>query len=46
MLSLIICSRTPRISKELERDIAETIGCEYELVVIDNTKGNFCQMAK
>lgn len=46
MLSLIICSRTPRISEELEKNIAETIGCEYELVVIDNTKGNFCQMAK
>lgn len=41
MLSLIICSRTPRISKELEKNIAETIGCEYELVVIDNSKNKY-----
>ncbi len=31
MLSL--CSRTQQISEELEKNIAETIGCEYELVV-------------
>lgn len=41
MLSLIICSRAPRISEELERNIAETIGCEYELVVIDNSKNKY-----
>lgn len=41
MLSLIICSRTPRISEELEKNIAETIGCVYELVVIDNSKNNY-----
>lgn len=41
MFSLIICSRTPRISEELEKNIAETIGCEYELVVIDNSKNKY-----
>lgn len=41
MLSLIICSRTPQISEELEKNIAETIGCEYELVVIDNSKNKY-----
>ena len=41
MLSLIICSRTPRISEELEKNIVETIGCEYELVVIDNSKNKY-----
>ena len=41
MLSLIICSRTPRISEELEKNIAETIGCDYELVVIDNSKNKY-----
>ena len=41
MLSLIICSRTPKISKELEKNIAETIGCEYELVVIDNSRNKY-----
>lgn len=41
MISLIICSRTPTISEELSTNIAETIGCEYELVVIDNSKNEF-----
>lgn len=41
MLSLIVCSRTPRISEELEKNIAETIGCEYELVVIDNSNNRY-----
>ena len=40
MISCIICSRTPKISNELEKNIAETIGCEYELVIIDNSKNN------
>ncbi len=41
MLSLIICSRTSRISEELEKNIATTIGCEYELIVIDNSKNKY-----
>ena len=41
MLSLIICSRTPKISNKLEKNIAETIGCEYELVVIDNSQNKY-----
>ena len=38
MLSLIICSRTANISDELKQNIATTIGCEYELCVIDNSR--------
>ena len=41
MLSLIICSRIPKISLDLEKNISETIGCEYELVVIDNSKNKY-----
>lgn len=41
MFSLVICSRTQKISKELEKNIAETIGCEYELVVIDNSQNKY-----
>lgn len=41
MLSLIICSRTSKISEYLEKNIAETIGSEYELVVIDNSKNKY-----
>ena len=41
MISLIICSRTPEISNKLATNIAETIGCEYELVVIDNSRNSY-----
>lgn len=37
MISIIICSRKPAITAELQQNIAETIGCDYELVVIDNS---------
>ena len=37
MISIIICSRKPAIPTELRLNITETIGCEYELVVIDNS---------
>lgn len=38
MISIIICSRTENISDTLQSNIATTIGCDYELVVIDNSK--------
>lgn len=41
MISCIICSRRPDISAELKENIATTIGCEYELVVIDNSKNEY-----
>lgn len=41
MISIIICSRNPDISDELKQNIAKTIGVEYELVVIDNSKNNY-----
>lgn len=37
MLSIVICSRKADIPEELKQYIAETIGLEYELVVIDNS---------
>lgn len=37
MISIIICSRKPDIPAELSQNIADTIGYEYELVVIDNS---------
>jgi len=37
MISIIICSRNIDISPELKENIATTIGCEYELIVIDNS---------
>ena len=41
MISCIICSRRPDISAELKENIASTIGCEYELIVIDNSKNEY-----
>lgn len=36
MISIVICSRTATLSDNLLNNIAETIGTEYELIVIDN----------
>ena len=41
MLSLIICSRTPKIHPKLEDNIQSTIGLEFELIVIDNSKNDY-----
>jgi GT2 family glycosyltransferase len=38
MISIIICSRTASISDELTKNIDQTIGIPYELVVIDNSE--------
>ena len=41
MISLIICSRQPNIPQSLKDNIEETIGVEYELVIIDNSKNQY-----
>lgn len=41
MISIIICSRKTEIPTELRQNIAETIGCEHELVVIDNSQNKY-----
>lgn len=41
MISIIICSRKADISQELKDNIASTIGCEYELCVIDNSHNDY-----
>ena len=41
LLSLIICSRKADVSQELKDNIAATIGCEYELCVIDNSRNEY-----
>ena len=41
MISIIICSRSADISREMRQSIAETIGCEYELVIIDNSSKSY-----
>lgn len=41
MISIIICSRKTTISEELSVNIAETIGCAYELIVINNSQNEY-----
>lgn len=41
MVSIIICSRTLTISSDLSENILNTIGCDYELVVIDNSQNKY-----
>ena len=41
MISIIICSRRPSISKEFKDNIISTIGCENELIVIDNSENKY-----
>lgn len=40
MISIIICSRNKNITKNLDQNISDTIGCEYELITIYNSKGD------
>ena len=41
MISIIICSRKADIPQELKDNIAVTVGCEYELCVIDNSHNEY-----
>jgi glycosyltransferase involved in cell wall biosynthesis len=41
MISIIICSRKKAISEDLSINIEKTIGCEYELIVIDNSENKY-----
>lgn len=41
MISIIICSRKKSIPTNLAENIAATIGCEYEMINIDNSENSF-----
>ena len=41
MISLIICSRKEEIPSELNINISNSIGIEYELIVIDNSQNKY-----
>ena len=41
MISIIICSRKADIPQELKDNITATIGCDYELCVIDNSHNEY-----
>lgn len=38
MLSIIVCSRNAKLPKTFVKNIAETVGVDYELINIDNSK--------
>lgn len=39
MISIIICCRHNELPKDLIQNIEDTIGCDYELVIVDNFNG-------
>ena len=41
MISIIICSRNLGIDPKLSTNITSTIGCECELIVIDNSQNKY-----
>jgi hypothetical protein len=41
MLSIIICSRTQTINNNLSENIKNTVGCECEFIVIDNSENQY-----
>lgn len=41
MISIIICSKHSDISPELKDNIKNTIGVDYEIIVIDNSNGDY-----
>lgn len=41
MISVIICSRTGYIPKGLSQNISDTVGCDFEIVVMDNSQNDY-----
>jgi len=41
MISVIICSRTSEINPIFYKNIINTIGCQHELIVIDNSQNEY-----
>ena len=41
MISIIVCCKEENVSKEMQDNIASTIGCGYELILIDNSSSKY-----
>jgi glycosyltransferase involved in cell wall biosynthesis len=41
MISIVICARTPTLKPKLEENIRQLMGCEYEVIVIDNSENRY-----
>ena len=41
MISIVVCSRSGTLNDELAKNIRTTIGCDYELTIIDNSRNSY-----
>lgn len=41
MLSIIVCSRNKKLSKEFVENIIKTVGVDYEIIAIDNSENRY-----
>lgn len=41
MLSIIVCSRTAQLSEQFLKNISETVGVDFEVIVIDNSSNKY-----
>jgi glycosyltransferase involved in cell wall biosynthesis len=41
IISIIICSRYAAISDDLQANIRQSIGCDYELIILDNSNNQY-----
>lgn len=41
MISIIICNRRPNLLTEIHENIADTIGCDFELIAVDNSNNEY-----
>tara|TARA_R100000935_G_scaffold50402_1_gene76261 strand:+ start:8075 stop:8929 length:855 start_codon:yes stop_codon:yes gene_type:complete len=41
MISIIICSRESTINVDLAENIKKTVGCKYELIIVDNSENQY-----
>ena len=41
MISIIICNKKATLNPDLDKNIRDTIGVEYEIISIDNSRGQF-----
>lgn len=41
MISIIICSRSQEMLREVSQDVAQSIGLPYEIIAIDNSEGKY-----
>lgn len=41
MISLIVCSRNTDVAEQMQRNVSETIGTDYEWIVVDNSDNKY-----